>query len=80
MSKYKTCSHCRSRYRVPPPPRPKPPPPRPKPPPVDDMSREVFQATAWLHFWEEAGRPRTWRAAHYGFTPGDGIVAEDMPL
>jgi hypothetical protein len=70
VSKYKTCPHCRSRYR---PPAAR----RPKPEPEEEMTPErvsyraaLLQAGAWLHFWKLAGEP-AWRACAWDVVPGD---------
>jgi hypothetical protein len=45
---------------------------------ADHFEKVYFRARAWLWFWNGAGRPQTWRGAHYRFEPGDGLVAEDL--
>jgi hypothetical protein len=72
MTTYRKCPHCGSRYRVSPKPK--------RVCDVNDMSREAFRATSWLHFWECEGCPREWRGTTFGLVYGDGLVARDIPL
>ena len=77
---FRTCPHCGSRYRVPAKARTKPRLRLTKvaASPDDDLSKEMFRASSWLHFWTEAGEP-DWRASHFLFQYGDGLVPDDRP-